>query len=59
VRPYGEVTGKSEPRLATRETGGKKPHRYRRAKRKAEEVAERRRTRKRARCQAKREISRA
>ena len=56
MRPYGERTGKAELRLATREWG-KKPPRYRRGKRKAEEAAERRAPRKRERRRARREIA--
>ncbi len=55
MRPYGEVTGKIEHRLATREVGKKAP-RYRRASRKAEEAAERRKPRKAERRRAKHEI---
>ena len=56
MRPYGEQTGQLGHRLATREAG-KKPARYRRVSRKAEEAAERRKPRKAERCRAKREIN--
>ena len=54
MRPYGEVTGKAEYGVGLR--GSKKPPRYRRAKRKAEEAAQKRRPRKAERTRARREI---
>jgi hypothetical protein len=53
MRPYGEQTGKAEPRI---KGAMKKPPRYRRAKREAEETAAWRKPRKAERRRAKQEI---